>query len=528
MDKPPIGEEDSGPLAPVLSSGAAVAVRPGPGLKPPTLESLLDSAALASQSVGTDLDEFLSEPAPWKALAIWLGRGGRLRGPFSRGRVARMLLRDIAQIDAQLSRQLNAILHHPSFQKLEASWRGLKYLVDQMSDGAQMKVRVLNVTWKELYRDQERAIEFDQSQLFRKVYNEEFGHPGGEPYSVLLGDYEIRHKPAPDHPTEDIGALVSISQVAAAAFAPFIVAAHPAMLDLESFTALEKPLNLPKTFEQLEYLKWRSFRHMEDTRFIGLTLPRVLMRKPYRDTSSRVDGFRFHEDVEDPSRKEYLWGTAVYAFGAVLLRAFAQSGWLAAIRGIPADGEGGGVVAGLPSPSFTTDRPGLVPRSVTEVIITDAQEKELSELGFIPLSQCQDSDRAVFFSNASVQKPKVYDELPATINARLSGMLQYMLCVARFAHYIKVIARDKVGSFTNPGDLQEFLQDWLSKYATSSEKAGEELKSQYPLREGRVDIRERPDKPGTYACAVHLRPHFQLDQLVTAVKLMTQLAPPTQ
>src|SRR5262249_10692791 len=256
----------------------------------------------------------------------------------------------------------------------------------------------------------------------------------------LLGDYEIHHRPQPDHPVDDLAALRAIAGVAAAAFAPFIAGVHPSTLDLTSFVELERPLNLPRTFDQLEYLKWRGLRQAEDARFIGLTMPRVLTRLPYQDNTARVDGFRFREEVDAPSRQGYLWGTAVYAFGAVLVRCFAESGWLAAIRGARRGVEGGGVVTGLPVHSFSTDRAGIALKCSTDVIISDAQEKELGDLGFIPLCYCQDTELAAFYGNQSLQKPAKYDEPAATVNATLSAMVQYMLCVSRIAHYVKVIA----------------------------------------------------------------------------------------
>src|SRR5262249_22136451 len=327
-------------------------------------------------------------------------------------------------------------------------------------------------------RDLERSLEFDQSQLFRKIYSEEFGTPGGEPFGVLLGDFEIHRQPGPGHPTDDLGTLASIAPVAAAAFCPFLAAAHPSLFDLESFADLERPLNLPRTFEQVEYIKWRALRQTEDARFAGLLVPRVLARLPYADRGSRVDNFRFREEPGDPDRGGYLWGNAVYAFGAVLIRAFADSGWFAQIRGVPTGAPAGGLVTGLPAPSVATDRPGIVAHSSTEVMITDALEKEISELGFIALCHCPDTHVAAFYSNPSIQQPKVYDEAVATANARLSAMLQYMMCVSRFAHYLKVLARDKVGSFIHAADCQDFLQRWLLDYVQSTGK--EAAQAQYP------------------------------------------------
>jgi type VI secretion system protein ImpD len=498
---------------------------PAAAPRPSLLDLVLDATADRRPEADTNLDQFLGEPSPGQALAHWLGPLPALRGEHLKQYVAQRLSRDIARLDALLNRQVNAILHHPSFQKLEASWRGLYYLVEQVPDGQNVKVRMLNLSWRELARDLERAIEFDQSQLFKKVYGDEFGHPGGEPFGVLLGDYEIHHRPQPDHPVDDLAALQAIAGVAAAAFAPFITGVHPSTLDLTSFVALERPLNLPRTFEQLEYLKWRALRQVEDARFVGLTMPRVLMRPPYTDNSFRVDGFRFREEVDAPSRQGYLWGTAVYAFGAVLARTFAQSGWLAAIRGARRGVEAGGVVTGLPTHCFSTDRTGIALKCSTDVIITDVLEKELGDLGFIPLCHGQDTELAVFYGNQSLQKPQKYDEPAATVNATLSAMLQYMLCVSRVAHYVKVITRDRLGSFSGPAECEEYLRRWLANYITSNDGAGEDVKARYPLREARVRVRESPERPGSYLCVFHLRPHYQLDQLNAAVRLVTTLSP---
>ena len=491
------------------------------------LDAVLKGTEQARGAAASQLDQFLRLRSPAEALTLWVeGARGRLPKNAAKRDVVRLLLRDVAHIDELLSTQVNAILHHPSFQKLEASWRGLQYLVGKLPEGEEnIKIRILSVSWRELTKDQQNALEFDQSQLFRKVYEDEFGHPGGEPFSVLLGDYEIHHKPSAAHPYNDLETLGKVSAVAAAAFAPFIAGAHPSFFDLESFSELEKPLNLPRTFEQTDYIKWRALRDSEDGRFVGLTAPRVLMRLPYGDDGTRVDEFRFREDVSAPNRSQYLWGTAAYAFGGVLIRSFAESGWLAGIRGVQRGIEGGGLVTGLPVHSFSTDKMGVAPKISTDVVITDAQEKEFGELGFIPLCHCQDTEYSAFFGNQSIQKPKKYDEAPATINARLSAMLQYILCVSRFAHYIKVISRDKIGALNGAAECEDYLRKWLMRYTTSNDNAGLELKSRCPLREARIEVREVPGKPGTYFCVIHLRPHFQLDQLHMSVKLKTELAP---
>ena len=489
------------------------------------LDDILGTSPTPSEHTLSRSEQFLAEKSLSRALALWLEPPEGMRGAALAQFLRSRLVRDIAQLNALLSAQVQAILHHPTFQRLEASWRGLYYLVHQVKDSENIRVRVLHATWRDLARDFEKALEFDQSQLFRKVYNEEFGMPGGIPYSVLLGDYEIHPRPSAQHPMDDLAILSKVAGVAAAAFAPFLTAAHPSMFELDSFTELERLKEPGKAFENAEFLKWRALRDTEDARFVGLLLPRVLMRLPYGEDSRRVDRFLFREEVSAPDRSGYLWGSPIYPFGTVLARSFAESGWLADIRGVQRDVEGGGLVTGLLEPHFSTERPSVAPRPATEAVITDAQEKELSELGFIPLCPCQYTSLSAFYSNQSIQKPKVYEELASTVNARLSAMLQYMLCVARFAHYLKVMARDKIGTFTNPADCEEYLRAWLRNYTIGNDNAATDIKARYPLRESKVQIRERTDKPGTYVCSIHLRPHFQLDQMTTAVKLVTELAP---
>jgi type VI secretion system protein ImpD len=482
------------------------------------------SAAPERPADGRRLERFLRESSVPRALALWLGPDFAAPGGDLRRRITEQLGRDIARIDELLNRQVNAILHHPRFQKLEASWRGLRWLLQQVpADASNIKVRVLDMPWSLVVKDLDRALEFDQSHLFRQIYEEQFGSPGGEPFGLLLGDYDIHLRPGPDHPTDDLAALRSLAGIAAAAFAPFIAAAHPSLLDLTSFAGLERPLDLGRTFEQLEFLKWNALRQMEDARFVGLALPRVLMRVPYGEDSGRVDGFCFHEDASAPDRSGYLWGNAAYALAGVVVRAFATSGWVAGIRGVRRGEESGGLVAGLPVHCFGTDRMGLVPKTSTEVAITDQQDKELADHGFVSLCACPGTEYSAFYSTQALQKPQAYDEQPAMVNARLSSSLQYMLCVSRFAHYIKVIARDKIGGVQGASELEDYLRKWLQNYLNANDNAAPEVKARMPLREARVQIREVPGKPGRYACDIHLRPHFQLDQMVSAVRLRTSL-----
>ncbi len=468
---------------------------------------------------GFNIDRFLAAAAPAEALRIWFGADLTGPGASSKDAILERLNSDVAALDERLNEQVNTIIHHPGFQRLEASWRGLRYLIDRSAGQADVKVRVLNLALPELARDLERAIEFDQSQFFNKIYNDEFGTPGGEPFGVLLADYEVSHH------ARDQDTLESLSHIAAAAFAPMVMSAHPSLFGLDDFSALGTPLNLPRTFQQLEYLKWRQFRETEDSRFIGLVLPRVLMRLPYEDDGQHAKSFRFFERVAGPDSSRYLWGSAVYALGAVLVRAFAQSGWLASMQGVERGVETGGLVTGLPQHSFGTDVTGVASKYSTDVMITDSDEKELGELGFMPLCVCKDTPWSAFYGSASVQKPKLYDDLPATVNARLSAMLQYMFCVSRFAHYLKVIGRDRIGSFATAAECENFLQRWLLNYTIDVDDASMQAKAKAPLREGKVEIREKPGKPGSYYCVMHLRPHFQLDQVVTAVKLVTEITP---
>ncbi len=490
--------------------------------------SLLDSVVGVSRDKAAAQDgrlqRFLSETRPGKALESWFGRLPRV----DKRTLTERLNRDVASIDQLLTEQINAILHHPRFQKLEASWRGLEYLVDRCGEEADqnIKVKVLPASWKDLERDFERATEFDQSQLFRKVYEQEFGNPGGEPYGVLLGDYEIHPAPGPGHPHDDIGILQSISQVAAAAFCPFITAAGPEMFGLDEFGTLEHSLNHAKTLEQTEFLKWRALRETEDSRFLGLVLPRVLMRKPFQDDGRRVDQFCFREDVSGPDRSKYLWGNAVYAFGGVVMRAHAEAGWLADIRGVRRDTEGGGLVTGLPAHCFGTDRFGIAPQQSTDVVITDALEKELSDLGFMPLCDCKDTEYSAFYSNPSIQKARKYDRAGATANAKISAMLQYMLCVSRFAHYVKVLGRDKTGTFAEAENMEQFLRNWIMRYVTADGEATPDVKARFPLREANVQVREQPGRPGSFQCVMHLSPHYELDELNATVRVVTELAPP--
>jgi type VI secretion system protein ImpC len=442
-----------------------------------------------------------------------------LEGSMTLGRDAdQMITARIAQIDHLVSIQLNEILHQPQFQKLEATWRGLRYLLDQSETSTMLKIRILNTSKRELLRDLQRAAEFDQSALFKKVYEEEFGIFGGEPFGALIGDYEFSKHP------EDLELLEKISQVAAGAHAPFLSAASAELLNLPSFTTLDQPRDIGKIFDSTEFAKWKSFRQSEDSKYVCLTCPHILMRLPYGKDTKPVDGFNYEEGVDGTDHTKYLWGNAAYALGAKITQAFAQYGWCTAIRGV----EGGGLVEGLPAHTFRTDEGDVALKCPTEIAITDRREKELADQGLVPLVHCKGSDKAAFFSIQSANKPKVYDTDAATANARLSAQLPYMMATCRFAHYLKSMMRDKIGSFMSREDCWRFLNRWISQYVTQDDTANQETKAKYPLRDARVDVEEVKGKPGVYRAIAYLRPHFQLDELNVSLRLVAELPEPAR
>lgn len=420
----------------------------------------------------------------------------------------------VADLDELISAQLSAVMHAEDFQKLEGSWRGLHYMCKQTSTGPMLKIKVLNATKKELVRDFQTAIDFDQSALFKKIYEEEFGTFGGAPFAALVGDFEVGRQPT------DMYFVEQMSHVAAAAHAPFVSAASPELFGLETFTDLGKPRDLAKIFDTLEYAKWKSFRESEDSRYVGLTLPHFLGRLPYNPKDgTTVDGFNYVEDVNGSDHSKYLWVNAAYAFGSRLTNAFELYGWCAAIRGV----EGGGLVEDLPTHTFKTDDGEIALKCPTEIAITDRREKELSDLGFIPLVHCKNTDYAAFFGAQSAQKPKKYDSDSANANAVLSAQLQYIMATSRVAHYLKAMMRDKIGSFASAGNVQDFLNKWITQYVLLDDGASQEAKAQYPLREASVEVAEVPGRPGVYKAVAFLRPHFQLDELSVSLRLVAEL-----
>ena len=424
-----------------------------------------------------------------------------------------MITARVAEIDHLISIQLNEVLHHQAFQKLEATWRGLRYLLDQSETSTMLKIRILNASKKELLRDLQRAPEFDQSAMFKKVYEEEYGIFGGEPFGALVGDYEFSKHP------EDMELLEKVSQVAAAAHAPFLTAASPELLNLPSFTTLDQPRDIGKIFDSTEYAKWKSFRDSEDSKYVCLTCPHILMRLPYGRDTKPVEGFNYEEGVDGTDHTRYLWGNAAYALASRMTQAFALYGWCVSIRGV----EGGGLVDGLPSHTFRTDEGDVALKCPTEIAITDRREKELADQGLVPLVHCKGTDKAAFFSIQSCNKPKLYDSDAATANARISAQLPYMMATCRFAHYLKAMMRDKIGSFMSREDCWRFLNRWIGQYVTQDDKATQASKAKFPLREARVDVEEVKGKPGVYRAIAYLRPHFQLDEISVSLRLVADL-----
>jgi type VI secretion system protein ImpC len=437
-----------------------------------------------------------------------------LEGSMTLGRDAdQMISARVAQIDHLISLQLNEVLHNAQFQKLESTWRGLKYLLDQSETSTQLKIRILNASKKDLLRDLQRAPEFDQSAAFKKVYEEEYGIFGGEPYGALVGDYEFSKHP------EDLELLEKVSQVAASAHAPFLSAASSELLNMDSFTSLDQPRDIGKIFDSTEYAKWKGFRESEDSKYVCLTCPRVLMRLPYGRDTAPVEGFNFEEGVDGTDHSKYLWGNAAFALASKMTQAFATYGWCVAIRGV----EGGGLVDGLPSHTFRTDEGDVALKCPTEVAITDRREKELADQGLVSLVHCKGTDKAAFFSIQSCNKPKLYDSDAATANARISAQLPYMMATCRFAHYLKAMMRDKIGGFMSRDECWRFLNRWISQYVTQDDKANQATKAKYPLREARIDVEEVKGKPGVYRAVAYLRPHFQLDELNVSLRLVAEL-----
>ncbi|MCG7504051.1 type VI secretion system contractile sheath large subunit [Mesorhizobium retamae] len=429
----------------------------------------------------------------------------------------------ISAIDEILSRQVNAIIHHPAFRRLEASWRQLQMLVLLKRDNSPVIIRVFSASWKEIVRDAERASEFDQSKLFNLIYSQEFDMPGGQPFGLIVADYEISAGINKVFGTDDIGALDSIAGVAAAAFSPVIVGASPELLDVDEFAELDRELDMAYLRNMETNVRWRRLRSNSDARFIGVTCPRVLVRPPYRHNDiSRKDGFCFHEEVAS-NGSTLVWGNSAYALAMVVMREFMTSGWFADIRGTRYADDAGGLVDMYPTVSFPTDKHGFASQAPVEIRLTTMQEQMLSEFGLIPLMPLPYSVDLVFNTNQSLHLPARYDTEIANQNARIAAMLQYVLCACRFAHYLKLIMREHVGEVSTVDTLRSQLNQWLAQYCIGNEDADTFTKARYPLRSAHIDVREIVGKPGVYACVMHLQPHFQLDDVTASFQLLADM-----
>ncbi|HYW10407.1 MAG TPA: type VI secretion system contractile sheath large subunit [Longimicrobium sp.] len=437
--------------------------------------------------------------------------------------VAYALQQRIAELDMRISANVSAVLHTPAFQTLEASWRGLNGLVMNTDTGAMLKLRVLSATRDEVYDDLSGAMDRDQSALFKKLYEEEYGTFGGNPYSVLLFDHAFGRD------AQEVELATLLSGVAAAAHAPVIAAADFTLFDHDwpDYQTLPAPRDLSKIFESIEMAPWRDLRETDDSRYLTLVMPRVMMRLPYGTDSDTetgtvpVKGMAFDELLTGLEHADYLWGNAVWALGQQITDAFSLYGWCAAIRGV----EGGGLVQGLPLHTFTTPAGDMTAKIPTEVTITDRREKELNDLGFIALCYQKGTDSACFFGGATVQKPTVYTVPAASANAQASALLPYVLAASRFAHYIKHIGREKVGSFQTRAGLEKYLNNWISDYVLLNDDAPQSAKARFPLREARIDVTEVPGQVGAYNATVFLRPHFQLEELTASIRLVAQIPP---
>lgn len=473
------------------------------------LAEVLDATTIDDEQrerVGTQIDTLIRQI---------LGK----RVTFSKS-VAVTIQGAIQRIDALLNAQINEILHCEAFQKLEASWRGLKYLVFETETSPLLKVRVLDASQKELLKDLRNASEFDQSALFKKIYSKGFDTFNGIPYGALIGDYEFGRHP------DEIELLGHISKVAAAAHAPFISAASPKMFNMRSFTTLPEERDLTKIFDETvnpEYVKWKEFRKSADARYVALVAPHMLMRLPYGPDSSPVTAFNFVEDVSQHNR--YLWGNAAYALGLRLTTAFAQYGWHMAICGL----EGGGQVQGLPVHTFKTDAGNIAMKCPTEVVATERRAGELIRLGFVPLVVYENTDYAVFIDAPSCQLPATYNDPKATANAALSADLRCILAASRFTHYLKSITRDKLGTFLTAKECEDFLHRWIvSNYTVANADATQAIKSSKPLREAAVSVAPIPGKPGYFAATINLAPHIPFKGLSASVSMVAELPPPAR
>jgi type VI secretion system protein ImpC len=474
---------------------------------PSLLDSVIAKTPQTDRSRAEELIRTLAEEA--------------LKGTVTFDRSISITIRDaVAKIDEAMSKQLAAIMHHPDVQKLEGSWRGLFYLVMQSETGPLLKLKVMNASKRELFEDLDKAEDFDRSQLFTKIYTNEIGMPGGEPYASLIGDFEFTNHP------EDIELLRKTANVSASAFAPFISAAAPSLMGLKSWADLNKPRDVSEIFDTEEYIKWRSYRDTEDSRFVALVLPRVLSRLPYGANTKPVEEFHYEEGPIDKAgnslpmpHDHYTWMNAAYALGARLTDAFAKFGWCTAIRGF----DGGGKVENLPTHLFKSDKGDTMVKCPTEVLIPERRDYEFAKAGFLPLCNYKNTDYSVFFSGQTTQKPKKYDRPAANANAAISARLPYILATSRFAHCLKIMGRNMIGDFWEANEVENRLNRWILNYVNANADGGREMKARYPLQAAKVEVKEIPGEPGAYNAVAWMRPWLQLEELTASMSMVARI-----
>jgi type VI secretion system protein ImpC len=446
-----------------------------------------------------------------RTLAAQALQGAQLISPD----VLRTVEAMITELDRKLSEQINLIIHHEDFKALEGAWRGLHHLVTNTEVDEFLKIRILNISKKDVGRTVRsfKGVAWDQSPLFKKLYEEEYGTPGGSPYGVLIGDYHF------DHSAPDVEILNGMGQIAAAAHAPFIAGAAPTLMNMESWQELSNPRDLTKIFQTPEYAPWRSLRAAENSRYIGLAMPRFLSRLPYDPKNNPIEEFAFEEDTSSGDHSKYVWSNSAYAMGTNITRAFKLYGWCSRIRGV----ESGGMLDSLPCHTFPTDDGGIDMKCPTEIAITDRREAELAKAGMMPLSHWKNTDYAVFIGAQSLQKPTEYEDPDATANANLAARLPYLFAVCRFAHYLKCIVRDKIGTFKEREDMERWLNQWITQYVTADPTASDKVKAEFPLAAAEVTVESVEGNPGWYTSKFFLRPHFQLEGLTASLRLVTKL-----
>ena len=495
---------------------------------PPALRDTILSGRFMLQETGTEsFIAFLSAPG-YQGLKEWFSIDTLSQARHDPQLICDMIDYDITRIDRMLSTQLDIILHDESFQKLESAWRGLLWLTGGLSPESRVFVRMLSVSWPEICRDLQNAVDFDKSALFRLIYEKEFGQAGGEPFGLMVIDHEFRHTPAPRRPgappsTDDIAALNSLAGIAAAAFCPMVLGVSPVLFGVERFCDLATVVDLVASLKETDKRRWEMLRRQADARFLCACLPRVLARLPWGHDPARRDGFFYRERVVQ--NKERLWSSAAYAFASVVIRAQMTYNWPADIRGVPIGRTGGGLVPDLISEASATDRHQVWHYPPLDLQLSPGQERALSNEGFMPLVSLPFGPEACFSSVSSIARAQG-GESAASVNHHLSLQMNMLLCVSRFAHYIKILGRSAIGSITSQDALQRRLQNWLMSYTNNSQHASEQTRARYPLIDSKVKVSEKPDNPGHFFCVVHLKPRYQLDQMNIAFSLTTELTGP--